>query len=470
MAGASDKARFYLEQSVPELQELIRKKLLTNEEVRSIAKKRSAFEHKLNARGSTASDYARYAEFEMNLDSLRRKRSRRLGVKATSYTGQRRIFFLLDRATRKFHGDTDLWLQYLTFARQQKANKKVTQIITTMLRLHPTSPELWAYSAAYAMEERGDVTEARSYMQRGLRFCSQSKSLWSEYLKLEMIHIAKILARRHILGLDSNSSERHQASTTEVTDADVIPLSSVRVEKQTGSVNNGINSRGSKAAESKIASTPALNGAIPIAICDSAMKRFPSDATYGAQLFGMVAGFSQLQCTRRILQHIVGTLLTAAPTSPATLDCFISEPVIGISTTSPEFPEALITVLDRFDSTMRKFGSMDDAQDSTRKCASVSRHMITWIMPYLAIPELDPDIRSVLRSMVSSAGNHCLSDMSVEGGNMKAATIALLESLDTHGFKELVQSGLVSALEAWPDEPGLLALQASGLKEPDSLQ
>lgn len=29
MAGASDKARFYLEQSVPELQELIRKQIFT---------------------------------------------------------------------------------------------------------------------------------------------------------------------------------------------------------------------------------------------------------------------------------------------------------------------------------------------------------------------------------------------------------------------------------------------------------
>src|SRR5277367_1229970 len=120
MAGASDKARFYLEQFVPELKEYEKKEIFTKvvtlfpkgvskltyvqEEITSIARKRSDFEHKLNGRGSHPSDYARYAEYEMNLDTLRRKRVKRLGVKVTAHTGQRRIYFILDRATRKFHG------------------------------------------------------------------------------------------------------------------------------------------------------------------------------------------------------------------------------------------------------------------------------------------------------------------------------------------------------------------------------
>jgi U3 small nucleolar RNA-associated protein 6 len=62
MAAASDKARFFLEQSVPELKEYERKKIFSPEEISSIARKRSDFEHKVNARGSPASEYARYAE------------------------------------------------------------------------------------------------------------------------------------------------------------------------------------------------------------------------------------------------------------------------------------------------------------------------------------------------------------------------------------------------------------------------
>ena len=104
MAGASDKARFYLEQSVPELREWERREIFTKvglrprfsnklsladsvaqDEIASIARKRSDFEHTLNARGSHPSDYARYVDYEMNLDLLRRKRVKRLGIKTTAH-------------------------------------------------------------------------------------------------------------------------------------------------------------------------------------------------------------------------------------------------------------------------------------------------------------------------------------------------------------------------------------------------
>lgn len=44
MAGASDKARFYLEQCVPELQELERKKVFTKVCIPSTAKPGSAYQ------------------------------------------------------------------------------------------------------------------------------------------------------------------------------------------------------------------------------------------------------------------------------------------------------------------------------------------------------------------------------------------------------------------------------------------
>lgn len=376
----------------------------------------------------------------MNLDALRRKRSNRLGVKATSYTGQRRVFFILDRATRKFHGDTGLWLQYLTFARKQKANKKVTRIITTMLRLHPTNPELWAYAADYAMDERGDVTEARSYMQRGLRFCSRSKHLWSEYLKLEMIYISKIVARRHILGLDLTSSENHRIHDIEAPDADVIPLAQVTVEDM-ASERQSIRNAGQKISEAQIASTPALTGAIPLAIFDSAMYKFPDDGAFGAQMFGVVAEFHQLQCTRRILQYIVDVLMTSAPASSATLSCFINEPVIGLDATSIALPGALITVLDRFDSTMRRLESLSKPLEIAQSRASVARRMVQWIMPYFRATELDPDVRAVLSSLVETAWDHCLPDIEAERGSLDAEMTALLEDLHAYGFGDLVQLG-----------------------------
>lgn len=398
----------------------------------------------------------------MNLDLLRRKRSKRLGVKVTGHAGQRRIFFILDRATKKFHGDIALWLQYLTFARKQKAHKKVAQIITTMLRLHPTSPELWVYAADYAMDERGDVTEARSYMQRGLRFCSQSKSLWTQYLKLEMIYIAKIVARRHVLGLEviKSSSEQDQVLPAADMEKDIIPLHSTTV-KESVPEHQPINTARPEISGTRVASTPALTGAIPMAIFDSAIKKFLGDAAFGAQMFDVVAEFHQLQCTRRILQHIVDTLMKAAPTSPATLKCFINEPVVGLGATSTELPGALITVLDRFDSTIRSLKTLQNDFEKTRTTASVSRHMVRWIIPYLSASELDAEIRVVLTSLLRTAWGQCLYGIESESVDVAAEVTSLLQDLDTNGIKDLVQIGLDPALKAWPAEPRLLALKAS---------
>lgn len=383
------------------------------------------------------------------------------------------MFSILDRATRKFHGDIGLWMQLLAFARKQKANKKVTQIITDMLRLHPTSPELWVYAADYAMDERGDVTEARSYMQRGLRFSSGSKHLWSEYLKLEMIYLAKIMARRNILGLDAASSERHRAPKDDAPDADMISLSQVTMEDVV-SEHQPLNTHRRKTSDDPVAATPALTGAIPIVVFDSALDKFPGDAAFGAYMFDIVAEFHQLQCTRSILRHMVHTLMTAAPTSSSTLNCFIREPAVGLGASSAALPGGLITVLDRFDSTVQRLELLDKPLEKIRTRANISRDMIRWIMPYLGTPELDPDIRAVLTSMVKTAWGHCLSEMESETASelakVGAETTIVLELLRLHGFNDLVRWGIKPALRIWPDEPRLLVLEAPNPQEIDSVQ
>ncbi|KAL8702298.1 MAG: hypothetical protein Q9224_000060 [Gallowayella concinna] len=456
MAGASDKARFYIEQSVPELQELLRKKIFTKDEINSIAKKRSTFEHKVNARGSTASDYARYVEYETNLDTLRRTRAKRLGIQSTSYSGQRRIFLVLDRATRKCHGDTALWLQYLTFARKQKANKRVAQIITNMLRLHPTSPDLWIYAANYAWDERADITETRGYMQRGLRFCSHSKHLWTEYLKLELIYLAKISARRRVLGLGSKASEKDQVRDDEGSSGDVITLPLSTMDDLV--LGPLIDTTHPKTSDGNIELAPALTGAIPIAIFNAAMKKCPVDPAFGAQLFDCVAKFRELDCVERVLQHIVHFLMTAKPTDAASLTRFIHQPVVGAGAASTLLPRALMEVLNRFDSAMQHITSLNDRLEQDRVRAAVCQYTIPWIAIYLKYPALDLDIRAVLTTLLKTAWNHCLHTLKSRDATLSEGMIGLLEVLHQGGYKDLVQPGVASALMIWPDEPRLLAL------------
>jgi U3 small nucleolar RNA-associated protein 6 len=415
MAVASDKARFYLEKFVPELREYERKKIFSKvrfslsfvsscacrlglinairlqEEIASISKKRSDFEHKINARGSLPSDYARYAEYEMNLDALRRKRITRLGVKAAMHTGQQRVLFILARGTRKFYGDIGLWMQYIEYARKQRAHKKLSQILTNALRLHPTQVELWIYAARYALEDHADMMHARSYMQRGLRFCKASRLLWVQYAKLEMIYVSRIAARHKVLGLD----ESRKIPENDTVDDHDLNADVVRLPQLTGEDVNPTadTDEADRTALETLKNTPALTGAIPIAVFDAAMKQFQNDSQLGYDFFNMVCEFEETPCFRTVLGHIVDTLIATNPTSALAQICYIRYPVAGVSTSSTQFPGAFSTSLSR----LKEHSNGDSFP------RQLALEVIKWLQPLIGTEDLDPALRKVMQSTLGRA-------------------------------------------------------------------
>jgi U3 small nucleolar RNA-associated protein 6 len=390
MSGASDKARFYLEQTVPELKEYERKKIFTTDEITAIAKKRSDFEHKINARGSAPTDYVRYAEFEINVDALRRKRVKRLNIKLPAHNAQRRIFFVFDRGTRKFPGDVGLWMQSIDFAKRQKAYKKLTQILTNALRLHPVKSELWTWAAQFAMEENGDMTEARSYMQRGLRFCKNSRSLWLEYAKLELIYIAKIAARRRILGIDEEQAKTAPETQEDDFDADVMRLPALTAEDiaPTSATHEDID----EAALKTLDSTPAMTGAIPMAVFDAAMSQFVNDPALGLDFYVLIAEFDQLPCLRRVLEHVDNHMQSHAAQCWQTHVCHIRCAIDGVNLSSSEFPAAIGTLVEQLKRCLAE----------GREISIVAGSLLPWLLGLLELEELDPALRRVLQSQRQS--------------------------------------------------------------------
>ncbi|KAK6387426.1 U3 snoRNP protein [Exophiala oligosperma] len=384
MAAASDKARFFLEQSVPELKEYERKNIFSADEITSITRKRSDFEHKINARGSTPSDYARYAEFEINVEALRRKRVKRLGIKSTAHNGKRRIFFVFDRGTRKHPGDVDLWLQAIDFARKQKAYKKLQEIFAKVLRLHPRKSDLWTYAAQFALDENGDMTEARSYMQRGLRFCKSSRAMWFEYGRLEMSHIAKIQARREILGISTGGQTQEQILEE---DENVIKLPNLTA------MDINPEAEGEDSAHTTLQffdPTSAMNGAIPLAIFDAAMAQF-NDPSFGLDFFDMVVDYEALSACREIAAHIEAKLMTEYPQDWHSQACRIRLPLVSLQPNSPEFPAAFRQAL----------AHLREARAKTQ-----DPQLVVWVRGWLqdldATPDLDEGIKTVAESVLRS--------------------------------------------------------------------
>lgn len=292
-------------------------------------------------------------------------------------------------------GDLGLWMSYLQFAREAKALKKFKTVLTAAIRLHPTKTELWLYAAKWTLEEESDMNGARSYMQRGTRFCTRSKELWIEYAKLEMIYLAKIGMRRKILGLDRTAkptvgaiTDVEQEDTDFTSGADLIaipdtandmlqPTSMLAVKVDEEAVQDPM-------------TTPALMGAIPIAIFNEARKQPFYCAAVAEEFFNMFATFTGVHCQARVVQHVVDTMTESFPTDPATCNCLVRQPMVNVEPLSVEFPPALGSALE----------ALNILMETTSDKASLSKKTTLWIEPILALEGLDSGIKTVLRQTI----------------------------------------------------------------------
>ena len=392
----------------------------------------------------------------MNLESLRKKRARRLGVKASGHAGQRRIFFVLDRATRKFHGDIGLWMQYIDYARKQKSHKKVSQILTNVLRLHPTRPELWIYAASYAFENQGHMKEARSYMQIGLRFCNSSKKLWLEYAKLEMLYISKVTARRRILGLDESRQDSVLVADDNDNAADELTLPTITAEEINPNLRRDVSDE--HIALQTISANPALSGAIPIAIFDASIELFKDD-TFGQSFFDMAANFRDLPCLGKITQHIADSLIKKHPRSSTILCCYIRQPMIGIEATSAGFPEALEITLDRLKPSIETVPATSGSRTCPYPRLSLVSNIIDLLLPYLYTKHLDPDIHIVLSTVVKRMFERYRTLVQGSSGQGPDEVAEMIEK-HQNGTNASLMSPLYNwALRSWPSNARLLALR-----------
>lgn len=114
----------------------------TQTEVRAIVARRREFEYMLRRHEARRLDFMRYAEYELNLESLRALRTKRVegggansshmskkkktkkGKAATAdFCCVRLVRWIFDRAVMKFPGDVDIWLHYIDFAARQGQSK-----------------------------------------------------------------------------------------------------------------------------------------------------------------------------------------------------------------------------------------------------------------------------------------------------------------------------------------------------------
>ena len=286
-------------------------------------------------------------------------------------------------------------MQYYGFARgHSKAGKKVDGVLTAMLRLHPTRPELWSLAAGYAFREKGDMGEARGFMLKGLRFCGVSEELWVEYGRLEMIYVAKLWARRRVLGIENHGSGEERghmnlgSDHTEVAKVAVLNdlEEPIGLEQQQVSRLEGEISGGPKFEK-------ILSGGIVTAVFDETMSTFYNEPKLAARFFNMVADVD-VPSQPEILDHILEHIQSAGGYTPDTLFCQTKRPVLGMEPTSPEFPLALEKSLDCLETASERL-------ESAQCRADFFRRSLDWTTSLLEVHGLDSDVLIVLRAVKS---------------------------------------------------------------------
>lgn len=184
-----------LELQIDELDDLYKKGIFNRAEIRQIVKKRREYEYCMRRRQTLKGDFLKYIQYELNVESLRQERKRKLGINKknskTEFSIIRRIHFTFQRALQKFKGDSLLWLQYFKFCENTGSTRSLGKAFVTALQYHSLNAGFWIKAAKWEFEEQSNIRAARVLMQRSLRLNPSSELLWQEYFRLELLYWEK---------------------------------------------------------------------------------------------------------------------------------------------------------------------------------------------------------------------------------------------------------------------------------------
>ncbi|KAJ1607561.1 Utp6p-like protein, partial [Cryptosporidium canis] len=183
----ADKVQRVMEDMVPELLDLGKRKVFSKDEIREIVRRRRDFEYKIASRTPTLRDYLEYLSYEYELERIRNIRTRALKLKKRTigdYSIVRLIHFIFKRALRRFPSDEKLWLQNIDFCLKSGSSKALQRILISALRHNPANSVFWLIMSDREFQN-GNAKEARSTILLGLRVNKDSLILWRGLSQLE---------------------------------------------------------------------------------------------------------------------------------------------------------------------------------------------------------------------------------------------------------------------------------------------
>lgn len=374
----AEKVRYYLEQSVPELEDLKKKGLFDKSEIMMIMRRRTDFEQRIQGRGSKPRDFMKYSDFEMNLEKLRKKRYNRytkaglIDTKPTisDWAGTRRIMFIFDRATRRYPGELEIWSKYLKFAKSNGAIKVIYKVYSRLLQLQPRNIDAWLSAAKYEFETNANAKGSRILFQRGLRLNPESLKLWLEYVSFELSYVTKLLVRRKVLGLITEKQQQDELDTNEkqlqeklfqIDNNDEDFKQDLIELPKTDDINEQLNNlpEADMNMLGNPETNPALKGDVALTIFDLCIptiaKTIPKESTNKddkiidvcQQFLTLFDKFDQLD-QNYLYSHVLNYLQVNYPRDPKTIFVDITLPIRNVNMDDPSFAENLQLTVNKF--------------------------------------------------------------------------------------------------------------------------
>eukprot|EP00933_Yihiella_yeosuensis_P027083 TRINITY_DN21006_c0_g1_i2.p1 TRINITY_DN21006_c0_g1~~TRINITY_DN21006_c0_g1_i2.p1 ORF type:complete len:639 (+),score=167.67 TRINITY_DN21006_c0_g1_i2:109-2025(+) len=202
-----------MQEMVPELDDLRRKKLFADEEIRHIVRRRRDFEYGIQRKPGKPQDYLNYVRYEIALESLRRRRSMDKGWRKRSvsdFAGIKRVHHLLHKASSRFKGNKKLWYQHVDFCLRSGSTKSLNRVLLRAIKFHPKEVPLWLLAADRELQQ-GHISAARKLLLRGLRSSPRSVKLLTEFLRLEAGVAAKVLSSKALAEEEGNEDPSSDA-------------------------------------------------------------------------------------------------------------------------------------------------------------------------------------------------------------------------------------------------------------------
>mmetsp|Transcript_6613 Transcript_6613/g.18684 ORF Transcript_6613/g.18684 Transcript_6613/m.18684 type:complete len:650 (-) Transcript_6613:33-1982(-) len=308
----ADQVQIQLEDMLPELEQFIKWKAFSRKEVKEILRVRTKHEHRTRGRKPLKVDFMRYMAYEMDLLEGMRTRcaERQLGKKTGKLLGfiTRRIHFLFDRVLIKYPGDEKILYQYHDFCARNGGGRAMDRVLGRAISCQPTNVRLWIMAAKWHYETNKDFGMARTLLQRALRVNKESRLLWTQYFRFELIYRETILARLELLPTPRSPGGEQGAEGDDI----------LRVGTESGDDEadgddgeDGVMKRA--APDLDPASNPFLRGAVCQIVLQQAFAALPEDIALREECYRIYLDFQNTSDLRESLRQSIRKEFSARP-------------------------------------------------------------------------------------------------------------------------------------------------------------